>query len=53
MNAMVAIDPLVNRDFIRDTRRMVYLKAHSIEEGLSNSNEDSVDDTVLESLLTK
>lgn len=53
MNAMVAIDPLVNRDFIRDTRRMVYLKAHSIEEGLSDSNEDSVDDTVLESLLTK
>lgn len=50
INAMVAVDPLVNRDFIRDTRRMIYLKAHSVEEGLSNSTEDSVDDSVIDSL---
>jgi len=50
INAMVAVDPLVNRDFIRDTRRMIYLKAHSVEEGLSNATKESVDDSVIDSL---
>jgi DNA replicative helicase MCM subunit Mcm2 (Cdc46/Mcm family) len=36
INAVVAVDPLINRDFIRDTRRMIFLKAHSVEEGFSN-----------------
>ena len=36
LNAVVAVDPLINRDFIRDTRRMIFLKTHSIEEGFSN-----------------
>jgi len=38
-NAVVAVDPLINRDFIRDTRRMVFLRAHSVEEGFSNHEE--------------
>tara|TARA_B100000459_G_scaffold146767_1_gene113907 strand:- start:1796 stop:2686 length:891 start_codon:yes stop_codon:yes gene_type:complete len=39
LNAVVAVDPLINRDFIRDTRRMIFLKTHSIEEGFSNHEE--------------
>tara|TARA_B110000444_G_scaffold259360_2_gene302866 strand:- start:7711 stop:8565 length:855 start_codon:yes stop_codon:yes gene_type:complete len=40
INAVVAVDPLINRDFIRDTRRMIFLKAHSVEEGFSDYTED-------------
>ena len=39
LNAVVAVDPLINRDFIRDTRRMIFLKTHSIEEGFSNHDD--------------
>jgi len=53
INAEVAVDPLVNRDFIRDTRRMIFLKSHSIEEGLSNEANHSIDKSVLESLPPK
>ena len=53
INAEVAVDPLVNRDFIRDTRRMIFLKSHSIEEGFSNEANHSIDESVLESLPPK
>jgi len=48
INAVVAVDPLINRDFIRDTRRMIYLRSHSVEEGFSNYIE--VDSSEEESL---
>jgi DNA replicative helicase MCM subunit Mcm2 (Cdc46/Mcm family) len=50
INAVVAVDPLINRDFIRDTRRMIFLKAHSVEEGFSNHAEIEVDSSKEESL---
>ncbi|MBT60741.1 MAG: hypothetical protein CMA63_04215 [Euryarchaeota archaeon] len=37
LNALVQIDPMPGRDFVRDTRRMIVLKVHSVEEGLSQS----------------
>lgn len=50
INAVVAVDPLINRDFIRDTRRMIFLRAHSVEEGLSNHIEVEEDSSEEESL---
>ena len=50
INAVVAVDPLINRDFIRDTRRMIFLKAHSVEEGFSNHTEIEIDSSEEESL---
>jgi len=53
INAVVAVDPLVNRDFIRDTRRMVFLKSHSIGEGFSNVDNLSIEESILDSLPAK
>jgi len=50
INAVVAVDPLINRDFIRDTRRMIFLKAHSVEEGFSNHADLEIDPSKEESL---
>ena len=50
INAVVAVDPLINRDFIRDTRRMIFLKAHSVEEGFSNHVDREVNPSKEESL---
>jgi len=50
INAVVAVDPLINRDFIRDTRRMIFLKAHSVEEGFSNHADLETDPSKEESL---
>ena len=50
INAVVAVDPLINRDFIRDTRRMIFLKAHSVEEGFSNHVDREINPSKDESL---
>jgi DNA replicative helicase MCM subunit Mcm2 (Cdc46/Mcm family) len=50
INAVVAVDPLINRDFIRDTRRMIYLQAHSVEDGFSHNKPIQLDLSKQESL---
>lgn len=42
-NATVQIDPMPGRDFVRDTRRKIVLKVHSIEEGCNVSGLGTLD----------
>ena len=35
VNAMIGVDHLPSRDYIRDTRRILRLDIHSVEEGFS------------------
>jgi len=46
INARIAVDHLPNRDFVKDTRRMILLKIHSIEDSpfsVSNISETSIE----------
>jgi hypothetical protein len=46
INAEIAVDHLPNRDFIKDTRRIILLNIHSIEESpfnVSNASEMSIE----------
>jgi len=46
INARIAVDHLPNRDFVKDTRRTILLKIHSIEESpfnVTNVSETSIE----------
>jgi hypothetical protein len=46
INAKIAVDHLPNRNFVKDTRRIILLKIHSIEESpfsVSNVSETSIE----------
>jgi hypothetical protein len=46
INAEIAVDHLPNRDFIKDTRRIILLNIHSIEESpfsVNNASEMSIE----------
>jgi DNA replicative helicase MCM subunit Mcm2 (Cdc46/Mcm family) len=46
INAQVAVDHLPNRDFVKDTRRIILLNIHSIEESpfnVSNASEMNIE----------
>lgn len=46
INARIAVDHLPNRDFVKDTRRIILLKIHSIENSpfkVSNVSETSIE----------
>jgi len=48
INAKIAVDHLPNRNFIKDTRRIILLKIHSIEESPFNFSNVSETSIVLE-----